>query len=231
MKYSLLNSCKFLIQHCLPIKIRDDVCGDIEEEFTQLSRDSKAQYQTNFWLLKQTILTCGYFIMTVKKLWSLAIAVLSVGLFMLMAFAIIWLSNYSDISAFSEQFWYQFSTGNSHLVFFEANFWQYSLQSISKGMEFQLWLDSTAFIYSLIALFLLFKLNNRNNLSVKQYAILSISLMMLPYLIGSIIFAVKHVPLIEVGPIIATMWLTICYMILPICFQLIQKINNSQMKV
>ncbi|MCJ8319196.1 MAG: hypothetical protein MJK12_06160 [Colwellia sp.] len=228
MKYTLITMCKSLILQCLPNNINDNVCGDIEEEYNQLTAGNNSKLQSNLWLIKHTFITCGYFIMTTNKLWALLISAFSMSLFMMMALAIIWLSNYSDISEFSEQFWQQFSSGGLHLVFFEANFWQYSLQSLSKGFELHLWFDATAFIYSAIALLIIVKLHHKNNQSIKQFLSISISLMLLPYLLGSIVLATKNIPMIETGPIIATMWLTIFYLIIPISFQLIQKINHKK---
>jgi len=226
MKHPLIAMCKSLIIQCLPKNINEDVCGDIEEEYNQLTAENNSKLQTNLWLIKHTFITCGYFMMTTNKLWALFISAFSMSLFILMALAIIWLSNYSDISAFSEQFWQQFSSGSLHLVFFEANFWQYSLQSLSKGLELHLWFDSTAFIYSSIALFILVKLHHKYNQSIKLFLSMSIALMLLPYLVGSIVLATKDIPMVETGPIIATMWLTIFYLIIPVSFQLIQKINH-----
>lgn len=227
MQHLLLAICKSLILHCLPDKINDNVCGDIEEEYEQLVAKQNPKSQTNLWLIKHTLITCGYFMMTTNKLWTVLISVFSISLFMLMALAVIWLSNYSDVSAFSEQFWQQFSAGSLHIVFFEANFWQYSLHSLSQGSELHLWFDSAAFIYSIIALLIIMKIDNKNNQSIKPFLLISVSLMLLPYLFGSVILATQNIPMIEVGPIIATMWLTILYMIIPISFQLVQKLNHK----
>ena len=122
MKYTLITMCKSLILQCLPNNINDNVCGDIEEEYNQLTAGNNSKLQSNLWLIKHTFITCGYFIMTTNKLWALLISAFSMSLFMMMALAIIWLSNYSDISEFSEQFWQQFSSGGLHLVFFEKIF-------------------------------------------------------------------------------------------------------------
>jgi len=225
MKHPLISLCKSLIIQCLPKNINDNVCGDIEEEYNQLIAENNSKLQTNLWLIKHTFITCGYFMMTTNKLWAFLISAFSMSLFMLMALAIIWLSNYSDISAFSEQFWQQFSSGSLHIVFFEANFWQYSLQSLSNGLELHLWFDSIAFIYSAITLFIIVKLHHKYNQSIILFLSISIALMFLPYIVGSIILAIKEVPMVETGPIIATMWLTILYMIIPVSLLLIKRLT------
>lgn len=221
----LLNFCRKLLKVCLPKKLQEDISGDLEEEYQQLRTECKGKNEPELWLIKQTLLTCTRFIFTPNNLLITLVSLFSLILFTLMALGIIWLSSYDDMSAFSANFWQKFDTA-SHILFFEPAFWQYAPQALSEGMSFNLWLDLDAIIYSIISLILLRRVDKRYFINAKAYTILALTLMLLPYLWGSMQFLLYTIPLIETGPIIATMWLTILYMILPIAFTLVKKLKQ-----
>jgi hypothetical protein len=225
----LLSMCKKLLIICLPKKLQEDILGDLEEEYQQLLTQYKGKNEPKLWLIKQTLLTCTRFIFSPNNFLITLINLFSLTLFTIMALGIIWLSSYDDPSAFSANFWQKFDTA-SHIVFFEPAFWQYAPQAFSEGMSFNLWLDSDAIIYSIISLILLRLVDKRFFINAKAYTILALTLMLLPYLWGSMQFLLCTIPLKETGPIIATMWLTILYMILPIGFTLVKKLKQLSEK-
>jgi hypothetical protein len=52
--------------------------------------------------------------------------------------------------------------------------------------------------------------------------------LLLPYLIGSAMFFFMDVKMIEAGPIVAFMWLSTLYLVMPISYQLINKLKTSE---
>ena len=225
MSLSLLKVAKLLLNICLPEHLRDDISGDIEEEYLLLTEQHNAHYQ--YWLIEQTLLTCVHYAFTPAKLLSLALATVSISIFILMSLAIIWLSAADDFSLFIERFWQEFPQ-QSYTLFFEPGFWQFVPTAISEGMGFYLWIDGPAAWYSLLALLVLMKIDKHSQLSSYRYGLLSVTLMLLPYLWGTVQFLLYDISLKATGPLLATMWLTIIYMILPITFTTIKKINHKR---
>jgi len=93
-------------------------------------------------------------------------------------------------------------------------------------MSFGLWIDGPALTYSIITLVLLKIIDQRNQFTAIKYAQIALCLMFLPYLWGSAKFMLYQISMVETGPLIATMWLSILYMILPIGFTLVKKMKQ-----
>lgn len=222
----LLTFCKKLLKICLPKTVQEDILGDIEEEYLQLRAKCKKKYQAELWLIQQTLLTSSRFVFTANNLLITLVIFSCLTLFSLMALGIIWLSSYDSPSTFSANFWQEFNNA-SHIVFFEPAFWSYAPTALTEGMDLNLWVDGPAVTYSIITLALLNILDHKKQFSAIIYAQISICLMFLPYLWGSAKFILYKIPMIETGPLIATMWLTILYMVLPIGFLLVKKIRTS----
>jgi len=220
----LLTFCKKLLKICLPKILQDDISGDIEEEYKQLRLESISTNNAEFWLVRQTILTCSRYMFSVKNIFISFVIFLSLSLFSLMAIGIVWLSTAYDVSSFPNNFWQEFNS-TSHIVFFEPAFWGYAPTALTEGMDLNLWVDGPAVTYSIIALTLLNILDHKKQFSAILYAQISLCLMLIPYLWGSAQFLIYDIPMFETGPIIATMWLSILYMALPIGYTLVQKIN------
>ena len=222
----LLQLCKKLLTLCLPRHLIEDISGDLEEEYQLLKKEGCDKNSPNLWLIKQTIMTCTRYTCTVTNLLVAFVALFSLTLFAFMALGIIWLSSYDDPSAFSAKFWQEFNNA-SHIVFFEPKFWHYAPTALSEGMSFGLWIDGPALTYSIIALVFLSWLDRRMQLTAKIYSQISLPSMFLPYLWGSAKFLLYQISMVETGPLIATMWLSILYMTLPIGYVLMNKIKAS----
>jgi hypothetical protein len=218
----------WLIQHLLPSQIKDDISGDLEEEYTLSIVPKQGRVKANIWLSKQTFLTCSRYIFTYSKGLSLLVATISLATFFTLVFAISWLSNMNDSTAFSHLFWQNWLTGHSHQVFFEPAFWQFLPEAFSHIFDINLWVDLRACLYSVLSLYCLTKINKLKQLSTVKYIFLALMFMILPYLWGTYHFVFNDIVMKKSGPIVATMWFTILYMILPIGYQIVKKINSPE---
>lgn len=58
-----------------------------------------------------------------------------------------------------------------------------------------------------------------------KYLLIMFAVITLPYLLGRVLFVFMDIEMNESGPIVAFMWLTTLYLILPISYQFINKIK------
>jgi hypothetical protein len=224
MRNPFLLVSLWLLQHLLPNKIKDDISGDLEEEYTKYILPEQGMLKSNVWLFKQTFLTCSRYVFTYSRGLVFLAATLCLAIFLTFAFAIIWLSNMYDPTTLSELFWQNWLAGHSHQVFFEPAFWQYLPEAYKYVFDINLWFDSIACLYTILALYFLAKIDKSKQLSVIKYIFLAIIFMVLPYLWGTYQFMFNDIALKKSGPIVATMWLTILYMILPVGYQIVRKL-------
>lgn len=185
---------------------------------------------SNIWLIKQTFLTCSRYVFTYSRSFALLAATLCLAIFLTLAFAIIWLSNMYDPTTLSKLFWQNWLSGHSHQVFFEPAFWQYLPEAYKYIFNINLWFDSIACLYTILALYFLAKIDKSKKLNVINYTILAIIFMVLPYLWGTYQFMFNDIVMKKSGPIVATMWLTILYMILPIGYQIVKKLSSQKIQ-
>jgi hypothetical protein len=210
-----------LLNKCLPDSVNDDISGDLIEEFNQSSETLfKSKY--TFWL--HTLSTCWRYSMNSKVVFSLLLALISIGLFYGLIVAITFLSNSENTQIFDNSYWIN---GAVHLFFFEAEFWQlFGNQELSKT-SWKLFINIPSVLWFLFSCTLLYYLDKKYLLNLQSFAILALTFLSLPYLWGVVYFNLFDVPLRESGPIIAFMWLSILYLILPLSFGLIRKVHQQ----
>jgi hypothetical protein len=210
-----------LLNKLLPDSVNDDISGDLIEEFNQSSKTLfKSKY--TFWL--HTLSTCLRYNMNNKAAVSLVLAFISIGLFYGLIVAITFLSNADNTLVFDNSYW---TNGAVHLFFFEAEFWQlFGNQELSET-SWQLFINIPSVLWFLFSCTWLYCLDKKYLLNLQSFAILALTFLSLPYLLGVAYFNLFDVPLRESGPIIAFMWLSILYLILPLSFGLIRKVHQQ----
>jgi hypothetical protein len=132
----------------------------------------------------------------------------------------------------SDTFWQEWHTENPHNIFFHPVFWQYLTefhQYYNEYCGFSIWLKSDAILHSICVLYVITKISISFHLNVKIYTYFAITLMFVPYIWGTYLLFSSDLEPKQLGPIVASMWLTTVYIILPMGYQLIKKIisNNS----
>ena len=216
---------KMLLNIILPKHVKDDICGDLDEEFHQYIKVEKGNTMASRWFWGQTLSTCTKYLLTREKLLSTLIVLITIGTLATLYIAITLLSHATDATFYySDDFWYN---GNIHLLFFEAKFWDYTSDKVFQSLPITHLTDLNSGLWSGLALFTIFKLDKKFQFSTPFFSTLSFLLMLCPYIYGVIIFQVSILDNKEVGPLIALMWLPIMYMIIPIAYLILTKLNTS----
>ena len=228
MRNPLLSISLWLFQHILPNEVKDDISGDLEEEYTEYVLPEKGKFQANIWLLKQTLLTCSHHVFTYSNGLALLVALISLSVFFILSVAIAWLSTIKATDV-SDEFLKNWSSGPSYKTFVEPAFWQYMPESYQHFFEWSIdmWLNLPAVLYSICAFYFMAKINKVIDLNIKSYALLAIVLMFSPYFWGEYQCLFSDLSPKEAGPMVAFTWIAVWYMILPIGYQLIKKIIDK----
>jgi hypothetical protein len=224
---NILTWCKGLIYLCIPNHFFSDVCGDLEEEYTAMLLLLNGKPKANLWLVKHTVSICTHFIFSLKNLLLLFLSVVSIAILLTMILSVFWLSALSDASVLNDVFWQRWLAGNSYQLFFEPILWQSIPQVFAESVDWTLWFYQPALIYALISLYILYKVNTCHRLSITQHSLGSMTLLLLPYLVGNLLFYFMDINMTESGPIVGFMWLTTLYLIMPISYQFSKEIKKS----
>lgn len=210
-----------LLSWLIPDHFKDDIAGDLIEEFNKSDRSSAAN---QLWFWQQTMGTCWRYTMTWQTLVSLGLAVMSLTMFLVMTTAVTFLA-YGEGQVYSNDYWV---TGAVHLFFAEPVFWE----SLSNGLLLEatlgIFVNIPSLIWTGISLALLMLIERKQPLSLKKYITLVMALISIPYLWGMLYFMLNEVALKQAGPIIAFMWLPVLFLIVPLSYGVIRKINNQK---
>jgi hypothetical protein len=209
-----------LLDRLLPASVNDDISGDLIEEFHQSSETLFTRKYT-FWL--HTLATCWRYNMNSKTVASFGLASISIVIFYVLVVAIIFLSNADQSQITDDAYW---TNGAIHLFFFEAEFWRFFGPLGQAETSLNLFINVPSILWFLMSCTLLFFLDKKYQLSLRSFAILALTLLILPYIWGVAYFNLFEVPLKECGPIIAFMWISILMLILPFGFGLIRKVHQ-----
>lgn len=228
MRNPLLSIALWLFHHILPSDIKDDISGDLEEEYTEHVLPDKGQFKASIWLLKQTSLTCAYHVFNYSNGLIFSVTLISISVFFILTVGVSILGNV-NVPELNNAFWQEWGDG-SYKLFFHPAFWQYMPEFYLHYSEYggiTIWLEADPILYSICALYLIFKINKNFHLNIKTYVFFTMTLMFIPYFLGSYLLLGDLVPT-QIGPIVAIMWLTTVYMILPVGYQLIKKIIDNK---
>lgn len=215
---------QWLLNKILPNAIKDEISGDLEEEFNHYVVAEKGETAAYFWFWQQTFSTCGRYIMNTQRTKSLAIVLFSLGIFSLILMAVAYLSFVDTPNAYAGEYWYN---GQIHKLFFDPLFWQLAPNAaLERNIDVGYLIDINSFVWAIFSLATLYILDKKYHLSISKFSALAITLTLTPYFWGVSQFVLYEISLRQTGPLIATMWLTIFYMILPISYHVVKKLNN-----
>jgi hypothetical protein len=212
-----------IISFCLSNEIKDEILGDLEEEFNNhlAHYENNRQAKYNYW--KQAIITIFQFIAiscknsllcsNTKQKLSLMVGFF---IFIISLFLISWLSHLNGFEGFSQSMELELSQGSLHKAVIQTQFWQVSFLNLKYVSSLYYFFQFEAFIWAVFAIVLL-NLIQRKHLFNNKTMIFSSNLMVfLPYLVGSIFLEFSHYPIQQVGEVLAKMVFSVFYLIIPI---------------
>jgi hypothetical protein len=214
-----------LISISLPNAIKDEILGDLEEEFNAhiAHYSDNRQAKFNYW--KQAIITIFQFIAIRGKNSILSSNTkqkisLTVGfsVFLISLLLISWLSHLNGFEYFTQNMETELAQGNPHKALVQTQFWQISLLNIKYANSLDYFFQFEAFIWAVFSIIVI-NLISKKNLMSKNLMIFSSSVMIfIPYVAGSIFLEFAHYPIQQVGLILAKMIFSIFYLVLPMTY-------------
>lgn len=205
------------------------ILGDLLEEYTERAAVNAAKADAWFWHQTQlNILIYTKHTMTSETL--IRSLFLSIGLlvFSTLIIIVMWLSSMDHVNGFSPNFWQNLLNGRVHLALLEPAFWSgtgiYWEKSTQYGISHfvMMFFDMPALLCSLCLLYLYFSILRRTS-SVFIACNYGLLLLLLPYMFGLTLLNHLTFEAQQVGPVLAFMLLSTCYLVLPISIMFSQK--------
>jgi len=209
-----------LLNKLLPDSVNDDISGDLVEEFNQ-SKSSNWVNHCLFW--RDTLSTCWRYSMNKQLSLSLGMTAVSLFIFYMLIKAVVFLS-VADDPFFFKDYW---MNGDIHLLFVEDFFWSNSFGSNAYELDWGMLIHDWSVIWSTISFAVLYMLDKRYDFRLFGYISLAFVVCFTPYFYGMLVLRFNDIPLTEVGPLVAFMWISIIYLILPLSYGLITKIHHQ----
>ncbi|MBT1449325.1 hypothetical protein KJ365_00400 [Glaciecola sp. XM2] len=207
-----------LLEHTLPESIKDDVIGDLHEQYYE-SKDTLLIKQWEFY--KQVLLIILRYVMITKQALSLVCAILALSVFFVVTAGILFLSNNNDAEAFTKPYW---TDGNFYQFFLDPMLYQSISLELFTGVSPQLFINIPAILWVLLGAGAVFLMSRASKLNLQSIAALSVILLAGPYIWGMISFKTNHIPLVESGPIIAFSLITVSYLVIPLTVLFIKEL-------
>lgn len=221
----LLTFCSGLLRMCLPLHIADALIGDLHEEYNSKKLDGNVS-AAQIWLLSQTTRSVWPFLLSTSNTLRAIMMLQGLFVFMVLAVAIMYLSNMDDASRLSADFWPQWLAGKPHQLFLEQDFWQFAFARELHESNFQMWLNPMSMVYAGLAWVLLKRVEKQTKpSSFIAQLFLAAGLMVLPYLWGVIIFIMFQPEMRLTGPIVVSMWFPVLYLVLPLSWSLANNVS------
>ncbi|MBQ4862481.1 hypothetical protein J8L98_12355 [Pseudoalteromonas sp. MMG013] len=221
MTSASLKIAKWLLDVILPSKVKDDILGDLEEEYSHYMATDVGK--ANCWLWHQVLLTCSrYLFISTRLLIALAVCV-TLCVLALFYTALAFLSYADTPLVYGKSYWL---SGSANMLFFEAAFWHFAAEAIDGRFGIDFLIDFRAVLYTVLMFTLLQVIDKKYPLSVAQFIAVSIAFILLPHICLFFYFQMYNLVLHQTGPYIALMWLSTMYL-LPICsYRLVSKLHE-----
>ncbi|NMH61306.1 hypothetical protein [Alteromonas ponticola] len=212
----------WLLDVTLPDTVKDDITGDLTEEYCGSTDTGLTK---NKWFWHQTIATCWRFTMTKQKLTSIGLATLSILLFGLIAYSILFLSVADDPVSFQKAYW---TDGNFHQFFFDEPLWQFIGANNLSQLTIDMFIHLPSLVWTVAALGLFVLVKKQFALSFSKQLLAAVILILLPYVGGVAYFSLNEVALNQAGPILALMLISALYLLLPFTHLLVKELKAVQ---
>lgn len=221
-----LKLAQWLIDKCLPGSIKDDVAGDLTEEFNQADKTESKQH---IQLWRQTLSACWRYAPRNKPfVQSFGLALLTVLICCLLIRAVMFLSFGEDQTVYSKDYWLN---GRVHLLFFESLFWSTIVGENAYPFDLNALIDGWSYTWSISCFFVLSLLTRKINMSITSYSVFTLLACAIPYLFGVYSFQYVGLGLKEAGSMIAFMWIPTIYILLPMSAVIVRKLYQQRVTV
>jgi hypothetical protein len=213
----------WMLNTLLPDSVKDDISGDLTEEFNY-SKHTTLKTYCQFW--QQTLTTCWRYSMTKQLFTSLVLTFVSLITTYLLVKAVIFLS-VADNPLFLKDYWLN---GNVYLLFTEEFFWSNSFGENAYQFEWNMFMHMPSIIWALSVGALIYSINRSVRLNLSSYIVLALIACFAPYVYGMLTLRFTDMSPKETGPIIAFMWISIIYLILPLSVGVMRKLYANRSK-
>ncbi|WP_289029118.1 hypothetical protein [uncultured Paraglaciecola sp.] len=202
---TMLKLATWLLSRLANPAYRDELIGDIEEEYTERQQTNR---DANSWLLRQTTLaiwdgqkamirTTGF----VKTL-SILLCVLALPT---IALFVGWLSN---MHMPSEHLWQLLMAGEVHYILFNSEYWgiAWNESGVSR-LEVDMFIHIPSVLWAMVFAVSAYLFLKKSKPSVWMFSAFTLLYLLLPYLFGYGVISSFEPPPQKVGPILAFMML------------------------
>jgi len=217
-----------LLHWCLPKQSCEYMLGDLEEEF--YLRSKRNINGAKYWFWQQAITTSGVYLkqnIASMVLLKAATVILSLLLFIVVFQLIVWLHNADSLDGFSPFFFDTLISGKIHMAIFESAFWQQLPQTWSKIGGWSFLFDKLSLVFSFFSCCLFVYLERCKINSAHQLALLGCIVVFIPYIIGIGYINFYAFQAKMVGPVLSFTLLNAFYLILPVAYMLLRKIQRG----
>jgi hypothetical protein len=214
-----------IISLCLANAIKDEILGDLEEEFHAHLAHSADSRQAKYKYWKQAIITIFQFIAirgknsllssNIKQRISITVGVI---IFFISLLLISWLSHLVGFEGFSQGMELELSQGSPHKALVQAQFWQISFLNLKYANTLDYFFQFESFMWAIFTITVINLIDKKHFIKNKLMIFSSNVMVFLPYITGSIFLEFTHYPIQQVGVMLAKMIFSIFYLIIPITY-------------
>ncbi len=212
----------FLLEICLPNSVKDEIIGDLHEQYYE-SEEPISIKQLNFWY--QSAIVIWRCIMFTKKTLALALCVMSCAVLFICIAAITFISNSTDAEAFSKPYW---TDGNFYQFFLDPILYSHISNNMVDGISPQLFINIPSILWMLGGIAIVLLLKKASKLNLQTIAVVSLVLLVGPYIWAVFSFKTNNVPLRESGPILAFMLINVVYLVVPLTILFIKEMFKEK---
>ena len=216
---------EWLLSLCLPSAYKNEVLGDLAEEFNQdIVRNKNYRLaRIKYWQqalktpIEYTIIHGKNSVFDTNLQQNIMLFIGSIT-FISCYLLITWLSNITSTEGINFDIITELQHGNVHKILTQAEFWPLATNSMYeiKGLSYLFQFE--ALVWTFISLKLLRFCQKNNIINKMTFFIFTFLWLMIPYLFGVIYLKLTLLPIQQVGPIVAFMLFSILYLILPITY-------------
>jgi hypothetical protein len=222
-----------ILSLCLPSAIKNEVLGDLSEEFNlDIKRSANRKYAVcRYWqqVLKTstqyTIIRGKHSLLDAslkQKLLLLTGGIIFVTCYLLITL----LSNINSTEVLAIDIFSELKQGNTHTIFMQKGFYPLAATSVYKIKGISYLFQFEALLWTLLSV-KIFRLLKKSTITKTLFFIVSSTWLFIPYVLGTSYLKITSLPIQQVGPIVAFMLFSILYLVLPMAYMNFKNLSKS----